>query len=140
MTIKNYLEIARTRLKNRNLTLVIVRNDKIIFESKDHGILGLIKAIDELNGELKNSCIADKIVGKAAALLILYAGAIGVYAEIISENGLKTLMEAGIYIEYDKLTPNIMNRTGTDICPFEKVAQKILNLEEAYKKFKSMLR
>lgn len=135
------LEIAKRILKERKLTLAIVRNGKLIFESNDHGIIGFIKAIEELGGELNGAYMADKIVGRAIALLAIYAGIRGVYAEIISKYGLKTLMEGNIEeIEYGEIVDVIMDKTGRNICPFEKEAQETYEPSKAYEKFKLMIK
>lgn len=133
------IEIAKKTLKEKNLTLTIAKNGRIIFESRDHGIIGLINAIEKLREELNESSIADKIMGKAAALLAIYMKAKTIYTAIISRQGLKTLMENNIEVEYDEIVEAIMDKTGRNICPFELKAQEIQKPEEAYEKFKSMI-
>ncbi|MEM3615395.1 MAG: DUF1893 domain-containing protein [Candidatus Methanomethylicia archaeon] len=133
------IDIAKRLLKEGNLTLTIVKNGETLFESKSHGIIDLINAIDIFGDRLSKASIADKIIGRAAALLITYAKMSCAYAEIISISGLKTLIENNIHIEYDVMVPKILNRDGTDLCPFEKASQTIQNPCEAYEKFKSMI-
>lgn len=131
------LEMAKRVLKERGLSLVIVRDGEVIFESKFRGIIGLIRAINVLGGDLSSSSVADKVVGRAAALLLAYSRAGEVYATIISELGLSTLNEYGIRVEYDTIVPKIMNRRGDDICPFEKISLTISSPKEAYERLKN---
>jgi len=131
------LEMAKRVLKERGLSLVIVRDGEVIFESKFRGIIGLIRAINVLGGDLSSSSVADKVVGRAAALLLAYSRAGEVYAAIISELGLSTLNEYGIRVEYDTIVPKIMNRRGDDICPFEKISLTISSPKEAYERLKN---
>ncbi|MEM1543683.1 MAG: DUF1893 domain-containing protein [Candidatus Bathyarchaeia archaeon] len=131
------LEMAKRVLKERGLSLVIVRDGEVIFESKFRGIIGLIQAINVLGGDLSSSSVADKVVGRAAALLLAYSRAGEVYAAIISELGLSTLNEYGIRVEYDTIVPKIMNRRGDDICPFEKISLTISSPKEAYERLKN---
>jgi len=136
------LEMAKRVLKERGLSLVIVRDGEVIFESKFRGIIGLIRArliraINVLGGDLSSSSVADKVVGRAAALLLAYSRAGEVYATIISELGLSTLNEYGIRVEYDTMVPKIMNRRGDDICPFEKISLTISSPKEAYERLKN---
>ncbi|MCX8171079.1 MAG: DUF1893 domain-containing protein [Candidatus Bathyarchaeota archaeon] len=131
--------MAKRELKEKNLSLVIVKGEKIIFKSNLQGLTGLIQAIDSLGNNISSSSVADKIVGRAAALLIAYFHAEEVYAATISERGLDTLKKYGVRVEYDTLVPEIMNRWGTDICPFEKLSLIIESPNEAYRKIKRHL-
>lgn len=133
------LEIAKRKLRERNLSLVIVKDRKIIFESKLQGITGLIQAIDSMGNLLHSSSAADKVVGRAAALLMAFSRINEVYAVTISSEGLRTLTEHHIRVEYDSLVPRIMNRRGDDICPFEKACTDIRSPKEAYIRLKSIL-
>jgi hypothetical protein len=131
------LEIAKRALRGRELSLVVVKCGRVIFESNLQGLSGLILAIDTLGLNLHNSSVADKVVGKAAALLLAYSHISEVYAEVISKDGLETLDEYGIRVEYASLIPRILNRRGEDICPFEKLSQNLSSPEEAYKILKA---
>lgn len=133
------IDIARRRLKENNLSLVIVKGGKVIFESRLHGLTGLIQAIDSLGEHLPSSSVADKIVGRAAALLLIYSHVSDVYATTISLDGLNLLIEGGIRVEYDNLVSRIMNRQGNDICPFEKISLTISSPEEAYITIKRLI-
>lgn len=130
------LELAKQILKEKNLSLAIVKDGKLIFESRLQGIIGLIQAIDNLSDGLHSSSVADKVVGRAAALLIAYSYVSEVYAATISYEGLSVLMKYGIKAEYDNTVPKIMNRRGDDICPFEKIALLAHSPREAYEKLK----
>lgn len=130
------LEMAKRALKERGLSLVIVRDGEVIFESRLQGIIGLIQAIDVLGGDLSSSSVADKVIGRAAALLLAYSRASEVYATVISELGLSTLNEYGIRVEYDTLVPKIMNRRGDDVCPFERISLAVSSPKEAYERLK----
>jgi len=47
------LEKAKQRLTKRGLTLSIVKNEKIIFESKTHGISDFLEAVERLKSKLE---------------------------------------------------------------------------------------
>lgn len=101
--------------------------------------MGLIQAIDSLGDQITSSSVADKIVGRAAALLLAHFHAKEVYAAVLSERGFNTLMKYNVRIEYDKLVPEIMDRWGHDMCPFEKLSLTIGSPSEAYVKIKKYL-
>lgn len=69
---------------------------------------------------LKGATIADKIVGLAAATLMLSGGAALVYAGIISSPALKLLRDARVDVSALQVVPMIENRDRTDWCPLEK--------------------
>jgi hypothetical protein len=77
--------------------------------------------------QLQNTIIVDKIVGKAAALLISYIQAQTVFCSLLSIRGKTVLKNHGITFFHEELTPEIINRYGTDICPFEKA---VLDVED----------
>jgi hypothetical protein len=131
------LKLAKLRLKERKLTLVIVKEGKVVFETKSQGVGGFLQAIEKLGKELVASSVADKIVGAAAAMLCAYSEVSSVFAVTISEEGIKMLEGNSIFYQFENRVPNILNRDRTDICPFEKLAASSRNPKEAYVKLKS---
>ena len=51
---------------------------------------------------------------------------------MISEPALAVLEANGIHAEYGQLVPNIINRKGDGICPFEMAVMDITDPETAY--------
>jgi iron complex outermembrane receptor protein len=133
------LEIAKNRLKITNATLVIVKDKKIIFESNSKGISDLVKAIEFFKKELFGSSAADIIIGKAAALLFIYARLDSVFAKTMSKSAMLALKNSNIKFEYEKIVPRIMNKEKNDICPFEKLVIDCSSPTQAYEKIKSFL-
>jgi hypothetical protein len=134
------LEIAKRKLKENDLALAIVKDSKVLFKSKSHGVSGFLKALDKLKEKIVGASIADKVVGKAIALLCVYAQVKAVYALTMSMKAEQFLKNYGIYIEWDSLMENILNASGKNVCPFERAAAGINNPEEAYAKFKALLK
>jgi len=130
------LKLAKHRLKQKNLNLAIAKNGRIIFENESQGIRGLLHAIEKLGKELIGSSVADKIVGRAAAILCVYSKAASVFAVTISEEGIKVLEDNKVFYRFENRVPNILNYEGADICPFEKLVMGFTNPEEAFKKLK----
>jgi len=130
------LEVAKQRLKDKNLNLVFIRDYEPIFETKKEGLSGLLQAIEKLNGDLSNTSVADRIIGKAAALIYDYLKVKAAFAITLSQDGLEILNTSRIRCEFEKLVPTILNMKKTDKCPFEKIVENISNSKEAYKKIK----
>ena len=129
-----YLE----QLKETGLNLLIYNGRDIVFSSALGGIKPLLDAIDAIGRDrLRGTVVADKIVGRAAALLTLYTVADEVHAALISTSAKEVLHSHGLKFYFSEETPTIMNRNETDMCPFEKLVQEVDNPEEAYRRIKA---
>ena len=139
MNVENQdLELAKLKLIEDDLSLVIVKKGKVIFETKKQGISGFLQAIEKLNKNLVAASAADKIVGVAAAMLCVYAGVASVFALTISEEGIKMLQDNNIAYLFEKKVSNILNRNKNDVCLFEKLAMDSGSSDEAYLKLESL--
>ena len=80
---------------------------------------------------MQDMAAADRLIGRAAALLLLAAGVKAVYGEVMSEEAHRLLSDAGVRTEYGTLVPKILNRAGTAPCPMEKAAAAVTDPAEA---------
>lgn len=108
---------AKLLLQNGHHTCVLCKNDIVYVSDKD-GIMPMIDFIGK-NYELKDFSVADKIVGRAAAMLFIKVGIKCVYAQIISTSAVELLTKNGIECEWDTQVEHIINRKGTGLCPME---------------------
>jgi hypothetical protein len=132
--------IAKHQLLEKGLSLVIVKDGKVVFETRQSGVSGFLSAIEELGREgLHGASVADRIVGRAAALLCMYCGIRAVYATVVSDGGKKVLKESPISLEFEDLVPSILNRQRTGTCPFETIVSTVSDGEEAFKRLKSCI-
>ena len=123
------IEKAKEKLVG-NTTCVLIKEDKIIL-SQEKGIAPILNLLNA--GEnLENFTLADRIVGKAVALLVVYAKIREVYAEVLSEKGKAVLIKYNVKFSYKTLTEKIINRKGNDICPMEKTVDNIEDATLAY--------
>ncbi len=134
----NDLEIAKNRLQQKHLTLVIVKNGEILYETQFHRISGFLDAIDEQGINLQNASVADKVVGKAVALLSVLVQVRAVYADTLSVAGKKILELNGISHEWTKLVETILDDKKRDLCPFEKEAAEVNDPRQAYVRFRAL--
>jgi len=134
------LEKAKRILKDENQSLVIIKDGRTIFCSDSPGMNSLLQAIEKLGERLSGASVADKIVGKAAALLLAYSRIARVYAAILSKRGLETLRRHEIPVEYDLLVPEILDKEGKKQCPFEKFTSKIESPDQAYEQIKNYVK
>lgn len=131
------LEIAKEKLKQENLALVVAKNGKVIFATDSHGIGGLLRAIQELENGMKGSSVADKILGKAAALLCVYAEVARVFAITASERGIQALEDNKVFYRFENTVPYILDSQRRSMCPFERLVIEISNPKEAYERLKA---
>ena len=130
------LDIAKTELYEEQLTLAIVKNGTVLFQAKSHRITGFLDAIEKYGSELEGSSLADRVVGKAIALLCVYAKIREVYASVLSRKAYAVLKQNKISVQWKELVDNVLNVNKNDMCPFEKAATEITDPEKAYNSFK----
>lgn len=119
-------------------TICLCKDGKCLY-SDLKGISPMMAFIDG-NADLSGYCVADTVVGKAAALLFVKCGISKVYAKVLSEYGKKVLEAYNISYEYETLTERIINRAGTDSCPMEKAVADTDSPDEAVVLLKNQLK
>ncbi len=124
----------------KNYSIVIIQNGEIMYRSGAAGVAPLLEAIESIGVEkLRGSLVADKVVGKAAALLLALFKPRYVFSMIMSKLAINVLEENGIEFDSDKLVDHILNRDKTDLCPFEKAVLNINDPGKAYRVIKEAL-
>lgn len=131
------LEIAESLLKKENLNLVLVKNEQILFKSRSPGIKGPLKAVRELKGKITPSSAADRIIGRAVALLLAHLGVTRIFGETVSKEGKHVLERNDIYLRSKKIVPRITDEKAEKVCPFERLVNDIDEPEKAYLKIES---
>lgn len=127
-----FLERAKSTLHDGGFTFVAWNGEKE-FVSTLLGIAPVLSLIKNTPETLKGASVADKVIGKAAAMLMVYGGVSEIYADVVSEHALPVLERSGITLQYDKVVPYIINRAGTGMCPMEKKVLLIDDPEECFK-------
>ncbi len=82
---------------------------------------------------LCGASVADKVVGRAAAALMILGGVKQLYTDTISELALEILSTSQIEVTYAQVVPHIINRTKTDLCPLESLTKGIVSLDQILK-------
>jgi len=127
------LELARETLSTTDCSIVVISFGKIWKKKTGEGIRPIMETIEEMGEDIHGSIIGDRILGKASALLCRYAKAQGVYSPQGTKTGIALLVMGGVPCQVDELIPQIMNKNGNDLCPFEKMLKDVDSPEEAYK-------
>lgn len=124
-------------LKNGPHAIVIDHGTITTYNTK--GIATLLQMVNQNTSPLKGATVVDKVVGKAAAALMILGGVTRLHALLISEGALSLLSTTDIKVSYDQQVPYIINRMGTDWCPMEQACQHSLTPEDCLKQIKNKI-
>lgn len=119
--MNNDLTRAKDELIKNGYSCVLCLGESL-YTSTKNGVAPLVGWLDEQT-DFTGFSAADKIVGKASALLFVLCGVTAVYAKVISEAAAKVFEKHGLSYEYGQMTPFIKNRTDTGLCPMETAVQ-----------------
>lgn len=111
----------------------VIINGRNILHSNRRGISTLLQLLREDLSMLPGSFVADRLIGKAAALLLTHGGVEELYAETISESAIHYLRKMGITYYYGRKVPCIVNHNHTGLCPLEELCSDIEISEEGYR-------
>lgn len=112
-------------------SLVISNGTLHTFDGR--GVSDLYRLLRHDPALLSGARVADKVVGKAAAALMVLGGIRELHADVISRPALELFArEGGVKVGYATEVPHIINRTQTDWCPLEKRCFGCLSARECY--------
>jgi hypothetical protein len=122
----NKYSIALIKTKNNS--------EEIIYESKGSRIRPLFDCVNKFKSKEKECILHDKVIGLAAARLIVYSKFISfVKTNLLSKPAKDYLELNNISVEYNILTDNILNNDQTGLCPMENKALQITDDEQFFK-------
>lgn len=123
------LDRAKSLLEGSDLTCVLCRGQQT-YTSTLRGVAPMLAFLTD-GTDLRGFSAADKVVGKAAAMLFALAGVQAVYAPVMSLAALDTLERFHITAHCGQVVPGIINRTQTGPCPMERAVQNLDTPHEA---------
>jgi hypothetical protein len=132
------IQDLKEKLKEGQFSCVIENGCIKTFNRR--GVIDLYELLTMEPDFLKGAIIADKVVGKAAAALMILGGVKELYTDKLSELALHLLQKTDIKFTYEVLVPYIINRTKDDMCPLEKRCKSIDNVEQILPVIESFLR
>lgn len=128
---KRDLNLASERLLHSDLSVVVAKDGKIIAEKTGFGVGPLFDAIAELGEAMDGASVADRVVGRAAAFLLIHSRVVAVYTPVIGEEAANILRNYGLFVEFAERVPRILNKDKTDFCPMEKLVAGLDSPESA---------
>lgn len=110
------------------VTLKVVLNNEVVFQSDKswlHPLFELEEFLQDHPIEMSRAEVHDKVIGKAAAMLIARMGAGSAHGEVMSKLGREVFQQEGIPHTYGKLVACID-------CQTEELLLEVNDLERAY--------
>ncbi|MBN2557651.1 MAG: DUF1893 domain-containing protein [Clostridia bacterium] len=127
------LDIASSKLSEGPYSCVIASRGRIVMSSEKRGVAPLVDYIMNFKSD-SDSSLADKVIGKAAALLCVKAGFKNIFTRVVSTPAKDILGSYGIDCIYLEEVPFIKNRAGTGLCPMEHLSRGVDSPDEMYEK------
>jgi len=115
------LELAKQKLQSDACAFVLVKEGVVLRVGTHDGIGELIEAMDALGDRARGAALADKIVGKAVAMVARLARVRAVYSPLMSQAACDALARDKIVFEYDRVVPLILNKRNDGPCPLERL-------------------
>lgn len=116
-------------LHRENCSCVILSEGSVTI-CRERGVKDLYRLLADSPQTLHGAYIADKVIGKGAAALMVLGGVSRVYADVVSEAAIGLFASSDIEISYAEKVPAIINRAGTGICPVEQLCAQCASAEE----------
>lgn len=107
---------------------LVVKNHGIVTTYSKPGVRDLEHLLDHDPEALHGAVIADKVIGKAAAAMVVVGRVKALYAEVMSKKAIPFLEEAGIAYTYGTLVDTI--KEEGDRCQLEKITAPATTPEE----------
>ncbi|MEG0592513.1 MAG: DUF1893 domain-containing protein [Coprobacillus sp.] len=126
-------------LKQNRYTFVALRED-LVYHSTLNGIAPIMNKMVENELFFKDCEIADKVIGKSAAMLLIKSQIKHLDTILISEHAIKILDKYHISYTYEQVVPYIINRTNDGMCPMENSVLNIDDLDEGFETLKATLK
>ena len=117
---------------NEGYACVVQKPDGGLACAEGIGVKPLMAFLREDGRFFEGAAVADKVVGKAAALLLVKGGVREVYGRVMSEAAMAVFRRFGIPYSFETAVPFIQNRAGDGICPLEDAVSTIGEPEEAF--------
>lgn len=118
-------------LKEGNHSLAVASVDGSVTTCDSRGVIDLYRLLTLSPLKLKDALVADKIVGKGAAALMIAGKIKALHTDVISRPALDLFSSyPTIEVSYETLTDGIINRQGTGSCPVETLCKSTDNIED----------
>ncbi len=127
--MSDQLNLVQRYLQEHEVAFVMLHSQGLM-QGNERGVRPMYEAVKYHKDKMNKAIIADKVIGKAGAMLAASGGIQALYTPLITYSGLEVLEQAGAAVRYDKAVEAIQNRAGDDVCPMEKIVARVQTVEE----------
>lgn len=117
----------------------VIRSGTQIRTFRERGVKDLYRLLTEEPELLRGAFVADKVVGKGAAALMIVGGVAEVYADVASTAALALFAQYGVGVECALEVPQIINRARTGRCPVETLCLDCRTAEECLEPIRNFI-
>ncbi len=140
MTAADRTSSAATEiLHDTGCSLVVIDRHGQVHTYGSRGVADLYGIVTSGSDILADADLADKVVGKGAAALMVLGGIRSLHADVISRPALEMLRAANIEVDFTKLVDGIINRARTGPCPVETLCLPLSSPADCLKAIGSFL-
>ena len=113
-------EEAVKLISNEGTSCVVLQNGVIVHTADGRGVSPLLRLYENNPALFKGAVVVDRIIGKAAAMILVLGGVSGVYGDTMSRSAENYLKARGIETGFNRCVDVISNREKNGICPIER--------------------
>ncbi len=133
------LERAIETYHSGGYAFVLVKHGHITATGTRAGIEELLQALAESPDAMRGASLADRVVGKAVAMVAVFAEIADVYTPLGSESAVAVLAKHKIPFQVQRIIPFIQNRRNDGPCPMERLTLPISDPEVAVAALKAFV-
>lgn len=127
------MNLARLKQRQNNASYsLIAARENFFYLSHDRGIAPIMTMLKRNQNYFHDCIVVDKIIGKAAAMLLTLSHVQYIHAQLISANAIRFLDQWGIAYSFDQSCDIIINRSGIGMCPMEETVAQLSDPQAAY--------
>lgn len=118
---------AQALLEKGTYSCIVLQDGQMVHQGNGRGVAPLLHLYLDHPERMQGAVVLDKIIGKAAAMILVLGGVSKVHGVTMSMAAKEYLIKHGIAVSYDRLIDVIANRSRDGICSIER---SVLDLED----------
>lgn len=133
------LEYGKEKLIEKNLNLLVLKYEEMVFESDKMGIIPMYEFYNSnIHGEVY---VIDKFIGMGASRLLLNSKVKvkALFTFVISKDSKELLENNNVEVICERVVDKILNKDKTDYCPIEKMSMSNKNFDDFYKELEGFI-
>lgn len=117
------IELARKILQTTEGATLAVVKEGVAETSAARGVRPLYDLLTRSPEFLRGASVADKIVGRGAAAIMVTGEVASVWTPVISKGALEIFSSSDVAVSFESVAEAIINRRGTGLCPVEQLTE-----------------